>query len=459
MNHIDIDLVFLVLEGQLPPSVLLRTAYEHLKELCPQCAETLAFARQSESRLFRDPQAPARPAPPAERFEPRYAAAFDAAGVRARERARMVEVERKRARHDLRRLLDLAPEERESKIVNARTRFRTRALAELLLEESRQLTRLDPGEAAGLAGLARTVVLWTPGALAHTWSEVIQARAMALAANARRVGGDLKAADAGFLDTRRFLAKNALGDCDLHAEVCSLEASLRLDQRRLDEAESQLDRAVLLFRQAGNSVGLAKSLIQRGDVQRTQERFADGVESLREALDLLDPKDDRHLYLCAVSNLALCLCEVGDYAEARRLVRSNARHYGGADDPWTRWRRSWLEGRIALGLDELEQAEGTLAEARNGFLADGQGYNAALASLDLAMVYLRRGRSGELKRLAGLMAPIFEAQDVHREAVAALILFQQAAAAEKVTAESIERLSSYLQRARGNPKLSYERPS
>ena len=459
MNHIDIDLVFMVLEGQLPPNVLLRTAYEHLKELCPQCAETLGFVRQAEAQLFRDPQSPGRELAPAGRFEPRYAAAFDAAADRARERARLVEEERKRARKDLRVLLDLPVEERESKIINARTRFRSRALAELLLEECRQLTRLDPEEAASLAALARTVVLWTPGALAHPWAEVIQARSLALTANAVRVGGDLKAADALFVDVRRFLAKNALGDCDLHAEVCSLEASLRLDQRRLDEAEAQLDRAVLLYRQSSNGVGLAKSLIKRGDVQRTQERYAEGIESLREVLALINPEDDRHLYLCAVSNLALCLCETGDYTEARQLVNANARHYGGSDDPWTRWRRLWLDGRIALGLEELETAEATLAEARNGFVGNGNGYTAALVSLDLAMVYVRQGKSGELKRLARLMGPIFEAQDVHREAVAALILFQKAAAAEKVTLDSLARLSTYLQRARGNPKLKYERPS
>lgn len=459
MKHIDVDLVFLVLEGQLPPSVLLRAAYEHLKELCPRCAETLAFVRQAEGRLFRDPQAPARAAPPAGRFEPRYAAAFDAAGERARERARMVEVERKRARQDLRRLLDLPAAEREAKIVNARTRFRSRALAELLLEESRQLTRLDPAEAASLAALAATVVLWTPGAPAHAWAEAIQARSLALRANAARVGGDLKTADGLFAEVRRFMARNALGDCELHAEVCSLEASLRLDQRQLDEAESLLDRAVLFHRQGGNRSGLAKSLIQRGDVQRTQGACAEGIDSLREALELVDAGEDRHLYLCAVSNLALCLCEVGDYAEARRLLRANARHYGGSDDPWTRWRRLWLEGRIALGLDELEGAEAAFAEARNGFIAAGNGYTAALVSLDLAMVYVRQGRSGELKRLARLMGPIFEAQDVHREAVAALILFQKAAAAEKVTAESLARLSAYLERAQGNPKLKYERAS
>jgi len=459
LSHIDLDLVFLVLDGQLPPSVLLRAAYEHLKELCPECSETLGFVRQAEPRLFRDPAAASPDTPALERFEPRYAAAFDAAAERARERARLVEEERKRARQDLRKLLELAPEEREPKIVNARSRYRSRALAELLLEESRQLTRLDPAEAGNLAALARTVVLWTPGALNHTWSEVIQARSMALRANAARVAGDLREADALFITVRRFLAKQALGDCELHAETCSLEASLRLDQRRFDDAENLLDRAVLLYRQAGNREGLAKSLVKRGALQQKTERYAESIESHRESLDFLKPDGDVHLYLCAVSNLSLCLCEVEQYAEARRVVRANQRHYASYDDEWTRLRHRWLLGRIALGLEEWDDAEAVLAEARNGFICAGNGFNAALVSLDLAMLYLHRGRTAELKRLAGLMAPIFDAQDVHREAVAALLLFQNAVAAEQITAESILRLRTYLHRAQSDPKLKYEKAS
>jgi hypothetical protein len=75
------------------------------------------------------------------------------------------------------------------------------------------------------------------------------------------------------------------------------------------------------------------------------------------------------------------------------------------------------------------------------------------------MLYLRRGRTAELKRLARLMAPIFDAQDVHREAVAALLLFQKAVAAEQVTTESILRLRTYLHRAQSDPKLRYEKAS
>jgi hypothetical protein len=148
-----------------------------------------------------------------------------------------------------------------------------------------------------------------------------------------------------------------------------------------------------------------------------------------------------------------------EFSEARDLVHLNRAHYAAYNDDWTRLRHYWLQGTIALGLEEWDEAEVKLSQALDGFVAADNGFKAALVSLDLALLYLQRGRTAELKRLARLMAPIFEAQDVHREAVAALLLFQKAAAAEQVTVETIHGLRSYLDRARSNPKLKYDKAS
>ena len=55
------------------------------------------------------------------------------------------------------------------------------------------------------------------------------------------------------------------------------------------------------------------------------------------------------------------------------------------------------------------------------------------------------------------MLPIFESRDVHRGALAALILFRQAAEAERVTLALVREISAYLEKARHNPKLKFER--
>lgn len=86
-----------------------------------------------------------------------------------------------------------------------------------------------------------------------------------------------------------------------------------------------------------------------------------------------------------------------------------------------------MQGDIAAGLGDLTAAEQAYVATRNGFIAQGLGYDTAIVSLDLAALYLRQGRTGDVQRIAEEMIPLLEAQDIHREAFAAIALFQEAA--------------------------------
>jgi hypothetical protein len=76
------------------------------------------------------------------------------------------------------------------------------------------------------------------------------------------------------------------------------------------------------------------------------------------------------------------------------------------------------------------------------------GYDAAMASLDLALLYLKEGRTADVLPLAEEMAALFEARDVHREAVAAVLLFREAAQRDEVTAGMVRELAARLETAR-----------
>ena len=54
------------------------------------------------------------------------------------------------------------------------------------------------------------------------------------------------------------------------------------------------------------------------------------------------------------------------------------------------------------------------------------------------------------------MYPIFRSQDVHRQALAALVLFKQAAMTEAATVGLARQVADYLTRARNNPYLPFE---
>jgi len=115
---------------------------------------------------------------------------------------------------------------------------------------------------------------------------------------------------------------------------------------------------------------------------------------------------------------------------------------------WTTLRRRWLEGRVAAGLGEDGAAEELFVAVRRGFLERGEGFNAALVSLDLAALYAATGRAAEVRRLAAEMGTVFASRHVGREAVAALALFQQAVAAETIDREVIQALRRQLQHSR-----------
>ena len=66
-------------------------------------------------------------------------------------------------------------------------------------------------------------------------------------------------------------------------------------------------------------------------------------------------------------------------------------------------------------------------------------------------------RADEALRIAEEMHDIFQAEDVHREAVAALLLFQEAARRKALTVEKLRDLSEYLKAARGNPSLRFKK--
>jgi hypothetical protein len=88
------------------------------------------------------------------------------------------------------------------------------------------------------------------------------------------------------------------------------------------------------------------------------------------------------------------------------------------------------------------------------------GYDAAMVSLDLAILYLKEDRVADVQRLAEEMLPIFQAQDVHREDLAALRLFQEAAQRQELTVEKVRELAAWLRRwPRSGPRPTVTAPA
>ena len=112
-------------------------------------------------------------------------------------------------------------------------------------------------------------------------------------------------------------------------------------------------------------------------------------------------------------------------------------------------RLRWVEGRVATGLGDHERARQLLDGVRQTFLDAGNPYEAALATLDLVVSHLEEGNTAEVRVLADEMVAVFRAHNVSREALAAVLLFQEAAQRETATAELAREVAASLTRAHG----------
>jgi tetratricopeptide (TPR) repeat protein len=323
----------------------------------------------------------------------------------------------------------------------------------LLIAESGRRVQADPGEAHRLAALALEVLNTAPGRPGYYTLLVL---ALATMANARRAAGQFREADGAFENVRNVIRTWGVTDPEVIARVDELEGSLRKDLRRFAEAEELLIRAELFYQLAGDEEGLVRVLLTLGITYNLQGKLHDAIEVTRTALRRMSPNANPRLYLCSRYNLAYYLLAVGQIDECAELLDEDEEQYQRFPDSWTQLRVTWLRGDIGQIRGDEETAEKSYRKAFEGFLKMGFGYDAALVALDLALLYLRQGRTSEVKRLARQMIPIFQAQDVHREALAALALFQKAARREEVTVEQLLRLVKYLQEARNDPGMGWE---
>jgi tetratricopeptide (TPR) repeat protein len=284
------------------------------------------------------------------------------------------------------------------------------------------------------------------------------ARANAYRANALRAGGKIREAAERMACARSLIRHQNVTEILVYAEVDAFEGVLRKDQRRFKEAEEHLVRSAALFELAGETAEAARTLVVLGAMYHHQQQSARAVEVTEAALAFLSPESEPRLYLCGRHNLALFHVEIGRYASAAALLLADEALSRDFADPWTALRKLWLAGKINLAAGDLAGAEKAFLAVRSGFIEREHSYDVAVVSLDLSLLYLRQNRTAELKSLAEEMHLVFTSEDIHREAVAALLLFQEAARREALTTDLIEEMIAYLNRARGNPDLKFRIP-
>lgn len=349
------------------------------------------------------------------------------------------------------RLRRRTPRERAT-LVEAGPAFRKWALCEKVAAESIAAAPNHPREALDLAKLAVRIAELVPGDI--DWRRRLQGYALAHLSNARRVCNDLPGAEEAMARARTLWEEGEPGDPGLleKAWLPGLEAALRRAQRRFPEALERINEALALDRGELR----AQILMTKSGILEALGDPEGSTAALLEAASLINVSRQPRLAFGLHFNLLVDLCRLGRAAEAESklpVVRGLVKLL---DEELDLTRVVWLEGRVAAGVGRTAEAMSALQQVRRDFKARGLAYDYALASLEQASLLLEQGRAAEIRGLAEEMVWIFRAQGVHREALAALRLFCEAAAKERATAELARRVVTYLHRAQHDPQLPFE---
>jgi tetratricopeptide (TPR) repeat protein len=352
------------------------------------------------------------------------------------------------------------PAERRHLLLANSQRFRNRMLCERLIEGSYEACFETPRLAIELAQLAVSAAdrLAVEECGGEEVLAGLRARAWAHLGNAFRTNFDLASSESAFAVVETLLNESRVTLFE-KAKVLSLLASWRKAQQRFGEALQVFDRVAAIYKKLGQWNLLGRTLLQKALVCGEAGDGEGEMTLLRRALDLIDPQADPRVFLAARHNLINALYESGRVREAFALLYHTRPLYLKAGDRMNLLKLRWLEGAVAFGLQRIDQAEAAFREVRDSFLELGLDYDAALASLDLAGVYVVQGRSADVSRVAEETLAIFQSYNTHRQAIAALLMFCNSARLNQAGLELVREVSGFLKRVRNNPDLHFSKPS
>jgi transcriptional regulator with XRE-family HTH domain len=342
----------------------------------------------------------------------------------------------------------LKPRSRQARreLVASSPEFRSWALAERVCEASVRAAADRPQEALGLADLALFIAGQVEGV--EDWRRRLEGYAWAHVANARRVANDFAGADETFVRAWDLWRAGAAADPGLLPEwrMLSLEASLRREQHRFQEALELLDLAAKTT--DGNPATTGRIFLQKEHVCEQMGDLDGALAALETAAPFVETSGDLRLLFALHFEIVKDLWELERHGEAEKLlsrVQELAERLGNELDLI---RVVWLAARVAAGQGRRDEAIAGLEQVRREFTIRQLPYDAARACLELAAIYLNEGRSGEVKALTREMVPIFQTQGIAREALASLSLFREAAREETATPEMVWRVIAEIERVK-----------
>jgi tetratricopeptide (TPR) repeat protein len=423
----------------------------HLLSGCPQCSE-MAYRFTTQSGLFTSLRTSGKAG-----REQAYEEIFDRALAAVSEEEQRLAREKLRGWAQWALLKPMSPQARLV-LVESDPRFHTFGLYNCLLEVSRWYSRREPAEAVDVVRLAILVAeRLDPALIGDKLVADLQAAAWGALGNAKRIASDFEGARRAFNEAWRIL-ENGTGDPIEEARLLSLEASYIKDIGEFETAESALEEAFQLYQKAGDTHGQGRILFQMGDVigYVDPER---GIAHIKKALALVDPSREPWLQMYMQHDLALFLTENGQPEEALAILEHARPLFKEFWDDLTHLRLHWIEGKIAYRLGEHKEAESIFRQLWDEFRTRNLNQEVVLVTIDLAQVLVAKGEPERAAQLAAECYSIMANWGLHKDALAAWLVFQGALARGTAVADVFERAGEYYRRHWFTPAVFDPDPS
>src|SRR6185295_17032339 len=238
--------------------------------------------------------------------------------------------------------------------------------------------------------------------IAEQVAEPLRSRARgycwAFVGNARRVAEDYDGADEAF--DRVWELWEAGADCELLPEhrLLELEASLRRAQRRFPQALELLNWARKV--RGEDPIALGRILLIKERVLNYMGDIEGALAALAEAASFVEASGNPGLLYALRFNMTEDLCVLERYNQVADLLPQVRELALEQHSERELTRVLWLQAKLDAGQGRLDEAAHGLQLVRRDFLDHDLPYLAALASLDLAVLWLRAGRTAQVRGLA-----------------------------------------------------------
>jgi tetratricopeptide (TPR) repeat protein len=413
-----------------------RAVVRHLIAQCPECLSLVGRITAESGYWFGLDAAPAL----AERD---YTEAFQAAFKFTSREARRIAFERLRGWGHWSALDPLLPNERLSTIV-MRKDWHHWGLFRALLDAAHWHSFRDPHEAVNIVQLALdTVDLLDPAKVGgDPAAKDMRAKAWAILGNCRRLASDLEGAREAIAKAWG-LNEEGAGDPLDKAQLYRFDASYVCTIGEFETAETIFEQALALYRAVGDAHLEGRTLIQMGIAIGYVDPDK-GIAHIERGLPLINPVREPRLELCAQHALAYCLTDADRPQEALAILDRARALYKQFPDEWTQLRLHWIQGRIARGLEQFAEAVHILRQVQEEFRARDLHMELLMVSIDLAEAHVASGEIATAGRLLADLTPILSSWKLHRNALAAWLMFQKALEERRDSAAAVGTLFSQL---------------